>query len=433
MGITENSVIPSSGYDVSRANFNDAILVPDFVAKVCNSKPSGRVRIWQLYNIFSGLQEYKKLTGKPWEVFTPNFTSEKRNQVVFETGTRLKGFVPISAPEFSNVSFWQVFNQYLNPLLNEMYTCLRVDSFNRIKPTVVIREQPLSTGLFNHLVTSDNKLEQLKTKTKEKKSILSNSKETQVEVKPDSFNRKSYDELVKGLSSDLKKRAMYGNLPRWQIDESILLGLNMSTNEASRVNFVQVWSESLNSYNPSLTSGDKNELADSEQNNLQIWKQAQLALGNYIIDNNDITRNGLRAAIFNTDFDLKTGTGNNSSVVTLAPFWAKIKADHLFNGHLKPVVSLECAGISAPICEGDNLEVRGVVFHIQSVNHSVSISPSGVKTFRTSLIGDNGIMAYSLENDKQVPVYPSHTDNIKKVDEQSFLGVSDFEIQRDRK
>jgi hypothetical protein len=55
---------------------------------------------------------------------------------------------------------------------------------------------------------------------------------------------------------------------------------------------------------------------------------------------------------------------------------------------------VSCLGIESPICEGDNLEFEGIVYHIESVNHSCAIDPgSGMRHWATTLTLTNGLRA----------------------------------------
>src|SRR5579859_1785431 len=65
--------------------------------------------------------------------------------------------------------------------------------------------------------------------------------------------------------------------------------------------------------------------------------------------------------------------------------------------------------IQSPICEGDNLEFDGVVYHIEGVQHSASISEDGVRTARTTLSLSNGMRSDSdnveVGSNEQFPIY----------------------------
>lgn len=63
------------------------------------------------------------------------------------TGNDMLGIFLPTPPQFSNHSVWSILNQYLNPAVNEMYTCLRVNPQGRVVPTLVARQLPFSTEL----------------------------------------------------------------------------------------------------------------------------------------------------------------------------------------------------------------------------------------------------------------------------------------------
>jgi hypothetical protein len=57
-------------------------------------------------------------------------------------------FLP-DPPDLSGRSAWSVLADYLNPAVNEMFTCLRTDYTGRIQPTLVVRQLPFSTSLLD--------------------------------------------------------------------------------------------------------------------------------------------------------------------------------------------------------------------------------------------------------------------------------------------
>jgi len=85
--------------------------------------------------------------------------------------------------------------------------------------------------------------------------------------------------------------------------------------------------------------------------------------------------------------------------------WTKKRADWMFNGHLKLSGSVSLQGIVEPICEGDNVQINDIVYHIESVSHNCSINSNGIKTFTTALQLSNGLYSKGLESDKKPPVY----------------------------
>ena len=152
--------------------------------------------------------------------------------------------------------------------------------------------------------------------------------------------------------------------------------------------------------------------------------ELQFNSGNFVDDNLDVRRNGLRAVIKESEYDYSTTSGSQ------AGFWARMNADWLFNGHLKSSGSVSLYGVVAPICEGDNVQARGVVYHIENVSHSGSLGSDGKKSFNTILTVSNGILASSLtgEDQKTFPSYPCHSRNTYRPNIQYTPGLTDVQL-----
>jgi len=157
------------------------------------------------------------------------------------------------------------------------------------------------------------------------------------------------------------------NLPRWNIDTALILDQDIGRDESARINFVQYFGKS--------TVGA--EGADISQ---------EIARGNYSYDIDDVQRSGLRPYVVTTQFDEPTTTNKEFR----SPAWAKIVGDCLIGGHLKMNGRITTAGIIDPIAVGDNLELDNVVYHIEQISHTASISAQG-KIFRTSIELSSGV------------------------------------------
>lgn len=165
----------------------------------------------------------------------------------------------------------------------------------------------------------------------------------------------------------------YMNLPRWKINPALILEQDIGREEAARINFVQYFGRS--------TLGK--EGADIS---------AEIAKGNYVYDIGDVQRSGLRPYIVTTQFDDPSGVEKEYR----SPIWAKILGDALIGGHLKMNGSILTAGLVEPIAVGDNLELDGIVYHIEQVSHTCGISiQDGKKTFRTTINLSSGISVSS--------------------------------------
>lgn len=438
LGIDKKDFLPPGSQ--IRGHYNDAIIVPKQIADITgvDTKAVNPTRLWQFYNVILGLQTYKANTSEsaaqPYKRFAPDFDANSgitHKSIFMRTRYPLKGWVFWNPPTWSNVSLWSIFNQYLHPLLNEMYTVMRCDQYNRIRPTIVVREQPFSTGLFEALVNPkmveiapSTPTKNTKTNTQSrnvKKAINKNTNKAEPDEKfrlAEATIEKQQNAFMSKVPRELTTRSMFHNIPRWVIDDSMIISVDTSASESNRCNFVQVWGK--NGGSPVMSGPGKNGAFNSQEG----YKIAQMIMKNYVADDKDIARNGLRASILDSEHDFLVTGGS------LSPYWARMKADHLFNGHLKLSGTIECIGISAPICEGDNLEVRGIVYHIESVTHAAMLSANGRKSFRTSISVSNGILKSSLVNDKDLPVYQS-VSRSARMEDQNSPGLTDYESQRE--
>ena len=271
-----------------------------------------------------------------------------------------------------------------------MYTALRVNRDGRILPTLVVREKPFSTNLFDYLLRKAPVFTPKTAKTEGNSSATKSvRKKLSEENREIDSARKEYQKIAKA-NPEITKRTMYANVPRWVIDESVITNVSVRPSESRRINFVQVWGRSRAA-----------EILGANLNQ-EIIKQAQFSVPNYVSDDMDIKRHGLRADVTETNYDVVS-----SSFGTISHILCRQRADWLMNGHLKPFGSITLQGVQEPICEGDNCQVRGVLFHIESVQHTCSLSPDGKKDFKTVLSVSNGIIASSLDKSDGIPLYPT--------------------------
>lgn len=367
---------------------SDAIDIPSDVAQIFDKKNAKK--LWQLINVYLGIQKYSTKGDVPWVNFNPEAEvfSVGGEPVFFKTPDRLKGWVDFYPSPWDNKALWSIFNEYLNEPMNELYTALRIDQFGRIRPSLIAREKPFGTKLFETL-QNKKMIEVIPDKGGEsqKKPAAANE--------PNTKSKKFLPSSLAFLRrADEEVRGMYDTHPRWVIDENMIHAVNVACSEANRINFVQLWGRSsiTNVMNPSTTN--------SQANSIEVARTNQMIIGNMVSDDADISRHGLRANVAETPFDFPDPTQSR------APYWSRIRADWLLNGHLKAQGSVSINGVREPICEGDNAQVRGIVYHIEGVTHQGQITNSG-KSFTTSLSLSNGILASSLDN-QQIPSYLIH-------------------------
>ena len=429
MGIDKEKSLSNALADSGlRGQFGDGIGIPKELAAILR-KPKA-VKLWQLYTVILGLQKYVTSTNvnKPWESFFPildDASSKFTDAVFYRTTIYTKGFVPFSIPPvWDNNSLWNILNQFLNPVVNELYVALKINKDNKIMPTMVVREQPYSTDLYDYLI-----LQAPKFKLKYKGGKLSSSEKLAASANKSEETEKNaflQDRMLyvdpKGAQvlRDLKERTFYNNIPRWAIDESMIRSYSASCSEQRRVNFVQVWGRSRAA-----------ELSGAKGFNAEEFKFNSFKAGNYVADEVDISRHGLRANISETVFDKYFGENAGS----LAPQLSRMRADWLFNGHLKLYGSITMNGITEPICEGDNIEFKGLLFHIENISHSGNISGNGQKEFTTVATISNGILSNSVdvgELGKRIPNYLSSLGDTRTSVERELKLPGKIDVQATR-
>jgi hypothetical protein len=320
------------------------------------SKASGILAYADILELVFGVQKYENTNSNAgYKVFIPTIavndpltTTQHRY-----TGIPMMGaFLPLP-PNFDNRPLWSVLQQYLNPVINEMYTCLRVNENGDVVPTMVLRQIPFTTDILA------DKLESMSGNT------LAN------ESGP----------LAPGSVRVTVTR--FSELPRWVLPGVMVYDIDIGRSDASRCNFVHVYGQ-----NADVSS------------NIEITEQ--IVNNPPIRDDFDIQRSGLHT------FMATVACREINQVGTTPSVWMEIIADHRIGSQYTLNGSIRCIGIEAPICEGDNLEFDGVVYHIESVSHSCSISSDGIGSWTTSLTLTNGMRAFG---DKEIPPTDTNESN----------------------
>ncbi len=280
--------------------------------------------------------------------FNPQIKQDKESNY-FKTNMALQGNKDVSLENWNNQTAWSIIQSYTNPALNEMYTTHRVGTDNRIHPTIIVRQKPFTTDHF---------------------------------VPPNKF-----------------PVSRYMQLPRWKISADLLYDLQVSTNEAARYNFVQVFTR---------------QLADTTEQNMA----QQIQMENFVLDKRDITRHGLKPYVVTSNFDFPS---NANKEIRARP-WAQIVSDWIIDGHLKESGVMTFVGLQDPIAVGDNIELDNIVYHIESVNHQMTFQSNGKKDFTTRISVSYGM---DVRSSKAGPVYPN-TEFVSAED----LKINDYNNER---
>lgn len=333
---------PTAGAGSNEAPF--AYLVPkevgDLLGKTSRdvSKAGGVLAYCDILTTIFGVQNFanNSTTAARYRVFSPTINDGAGTSFQY-TGTPMLGaFIPIM-PQLTNRPLWSVLTQYLNPTVNEMFTCLRVNNDGNVLPTLMLRQIPFTTDAF----------------------VQKNSSRT---LGPNQFGPSTGDE---GRQVNVTP---FLSLPRWVMHPALLSMVDIGRSDATRCNFVHVY-------------GQNNYCT----NNISVTEQ--LVNNPPIRDDLDIQRSGLRAYMTTVAVDAVDTAGR-------APReWMEFVADMMIGSQYTLNGTMQCRGIAAPICEGDNLEFDGIVYHIESFTHSVSIDGDGGRNFVTSIQLSNGMRA----------------------------------------
>jgi hypothetical protein len=276
---------------------------------------------------------------------------------------------------FNNQTIWSVLNTYLNEPINEMYTCLRIDENDKIVPTLMIRRIPFSSPAFLNSggsATENQTFDVSSAKQDRKRS-------SRGAISRGSMSGSSTTESNGWSSQEHLSATAFLSLPRWVIDDSLIQHLEVAKNSAIRHNYVHLL--------PNRPGVDIRKIR---------------AFAEPIADIADIQKSGLRGMIRQISAAWDPETNNEASA--LGRQFNGFMADILFDSHLKLTGTVALKGVQRPICEGDNCVVGGIIFHIERLMHSGSISADGTKRFNTTLQLSHGISTDSDDADQFVYV-----------------------------
>jgi hypothetical protein len=326
------------------ATQNNQFIIPQLLGKLLN-RPISKVAT-DIYNFYFGI--WSLATGSTNETPGQNFNSmfeqwdQDTNFYKVKGDREMQGWRLLAAENWNFKQIWSILGSYLNGAINEMYTTYRVGPDNFVYPSIIARQKPFSSDHF---------------------------------LNPNRINN------VDNLPAVNTAHTKFSSIPRWRISPDLLYDIDLGKDEASRVNFVQVFGRSI---------------AASDQEN----QASQIGLGNFFFNPIDVKRHGLKPSVITTEFDFPGGTGEN---VKQSRAWAYLLFDMMYAGELRESGTLTFYGIQDPISVGDNIEFDNNIYHIESVNHILQIAPDGKKLFRTSLTLSFGT---SLDSDSTAPVYP---------------------------
>jgi len=308
---------------------------------------SGVLAYADLLETVIGVQKYRgnsqdQDTAAFPSIFIPDGITDAPT-MIRRTGINLMGTTIPAIPQWTGKTVWTILHTYLNPVINEMYTCLRVNPEGQVMMTLVVRQVPYSTKLFERIV------------------------ETEKAALDEKLPEGAFGPIQEGQGVTRVAVTTFLELPRWTAPEVLVTSVDIGRANATRFNFIHVRG---------------NAPGEVQANNMS----AQLVRNPPVRDESDIRRSGVRMDMTATDASIE--------IIHRGPrAWTLVRSDMLMGHHLTLSGTIELFGVQAPICEGDNFEFDGVVYHIDSVSHNCIIDEAGRKSFRTSLQLTNGVSA----------------------------------------
>jgi hypothetical protein len=241
---------------------------------------------------------------------------------------RLDSKFLINSIVYQDTTPWDLINYFVNDPIEECYTCLRIDPLGRVMPTLVLRQTV--------------------------------------------FNTPNYIQNLKQQFPTMHATSFF-DVPRWKIDQGRIINEELVKTDALHINYLFIYGQDPTGVNP----------ASNTQN---IMSQLQP-----YYDNVDIQRYGLKR-FPKGQIPVKQVLTDGSILNPEGGYWSGLLADQIFGGQQKISGTLILKGIQAPICEGDNLEYEGNLYHIERVMHMGIIETGeGKKKFITTLNVSSGL------------------------------------------
>jgi len=167
------------------------------------------------------------------------------------------------------------------------------------------------------------------------------------------------------------KLARFLELPRWRIDPVMVRGLDVGRDDSTHFNMVKLQGDFALFSQTDLVNASKNEIRNPP-----------------VYDDIDIGRSGLKAF-----FQVVNGAPEDAVRPDGFRVWTEAVADRVMGSQFTLNGVVECIGIQSPIAEGDNIELEGIVYHIEGITDNCGLDSRGNKYFTTSLALSNGMPA----------------------------------------
>lgn len=341
------------GKDTPIRSVNGTFGIPKIIAQMFNRDIQLNSREFHTYadliNVMIGVQKFDEGNNG---VLGPDFvvrdsvrgTDGRKYGMYWEPSNekfKLAGKKLINITPTLNATIYSILQQHSNPLLNEMYFCLRPEPtpLSPIVPTLVCRQIPFTTN-------------------------------TQ-------FSKSNSGVVTTiNISQDNIPYTLFLDLPRFEIHNSLVLGYEIGRSEALRTNCVTVRND-VNLQFPEYST---------------VVDTLAISGAGWVYDINDVKRNGLKFYQAKIDQDYFNLANQQQENIKKLDTYNFLINDFMANMHLRLTGTLRCVGLTAPICIGENLEYNDFVFHIEGIDHQYAVEAgNGITTFMTTLFLSHGV------------------------------------------
>jgi len=338
LGLGPGQVDEDQGLSRSyNSTVKNAFNIPSEVAKVLGQKEkTDKNSLFTFADVISlivGIQQYSSgNSGKLGPDVVAASTSDEGSIFVNSNEAyRLRGKRLIGLSPNMNATIIGILQEHSNPIINEIYGTLRPkpEGDGDIVPTLVCRQIPFSK-----------------------------------------------------INNDKLKTTKFLDLPRFEIDQNIVMSYDISKSDVMRLNTVLV------TLQPVISSSNAAAIATFN-----------VMYGGWAADAGDIRRNGQKAyqaviaddAFTTSEEREQSGGSLGEQEDAVLNAYNALLVDFLENQHLKYSGNIQTYGIQEPICVGDNVQFGEIVGHIENITHNYQVSGSGLITFSTSIDFSYGI------------------------------------------
>ena len=336
----------------ANASPNGGIRVPSLVGKLLGKMSTEKITYSDIVDIVVGVQKYQGAAGAP-----------QNSPLIFQPDGLKSAIIEIANPQtvarpvFESQDFFSPSSKNFVKIDNPT-----VVSYQKT-PIPLLGEFPLVQLPFQDTPIWEIMQNFLNPGTNEMYVALKPDQSGNISPRLTVRQRPFSTRKFQAATGDKPAVTTYLELPRWRIDPKMLKRIQVGRSNALRSNFWHV---------QGVGPGAPVDVS------LQYVKSPPRT------DKNDIERSGLRRMVRTVNCLIKDATQGPN-------LWRDFVVDTTAGMQLAQTGTMVVAGIVSPIAPGDNIQFANVVYHVEVVTHSCSMSPDGKRDWKTNLQLSHGM------------------------------------------